>query len=870
LPRSWTSSLRAGLVLAALATAAVPAHAAQETTRVFALQPKLDLAWMESRESFHDKLFGLADRTLRGPGRPLIQDGADDFASHLRPDGRNLVTLPEDTGLWAVFTGQRASDARASGSIVGAIVTLFTSYSPQMSYYGQKYPDVASRSPQTRLLALALTDTLARVAVETFSEMAAKYHVWLEAGIDMTQDWHVVCVGPDAYPPQEPCDEVNPGKVAMLGDPGEPDRGYAYEALSPDASNIALVFGPDGRLVSKQVKEYITPIELGTDESQLAALDLVPGSVTSGLSPVATSVGTLGFVTSKDAWMPDVVDKLEAGHVDILVQPEFFSGDLAANDGMWAADTLKASGYNDLLRDPGFIAMVLPQLVGNIFDFSADQQSHIVTRVGGVTPRQTGDTGSLIGQPPAPGLTAVAPWAVPDPIRPDEPFPERRKRLREVGKALAPGSGVACPDPAKPGPCENGNVETVVWQDVPVGMPGFKRFRGKRTRSVFSRAKPLTGARMEEHHVTAALAGRYGAIAFVRQFGDVDHIWVATTTDGGRHWSRARVAEASGDSFQRWPALAVSRKGKLTLAWVEQEGPRSRVFYSQAKIAGHVWLGPPRLLDSGAPATADQWKVALAQGNGDVVHAAYVDTRARFKKGGLPQAGLYYRRIAAGAAGPAERLDEGPPKPLATKLDNAWAPSVAVRGRDVLVAWLDFMHYDWDVLSRLSHDSGRTFAQQVSSNREPDDVEDLSDSPSALFVKGGPLIAWTDFHKRDSAETTPHPMYDTYIAPPGKAPEQVDPYGARHVSTFWPSACTAGADALVAFQDSSTGVGRIRIVRMRAGTKRGHARAVNDTSANAYRPALACSGRRAIVAWEDARDGVTRVYTASATTRRIR
>src|SRR5437764_6087602 len=118
--------------------------------------------------------------------------------------------------------------------------------------------------------------------------MAAKYHWWLEAGADMAQDWQVVCTSPDMHPAQQDCDEVNPGKVAALGDPAEPQRGYVYEATSPDVSNMALVFDPSGMLVSKQVKTYITPIELGQDEGQLAALDLVPGSVTSGLTAVQT------------------------------------------------------------------------------------------------------------------------------------------------------------------------------------------------------------------------------------------------------------------------------------------------------------------------------------------------------------------------------------------------------------------------------------------------------------------------------------------------------------------------------------------------------------------------------------------------------
>ena len=134
----------------------------------------------------------LASRRLRGPGRPLTQSRADDFASHLRAR-RNLVVWPEDIGLFAALTGQRAAPARSSGSLEGTVAALLGTYSPQVSYYSAKYPAVASRTPQVRLLALALTDTFAHVAVETFAGMARRYHVWLEAGIDMAQGWKVVC-----------------------------------------------------------------------------------------------------------------------------------------------------------------------------------------------------------------------------------------------------------------------------------------------------------------------------------------------------------------------------------------------------------------------------------------------------------------------------------------------------------------------------------------------------------------------------------------------------------------------------------------------------------------------------------------------------
>src|SRR3954469_16220850 len=442
LRRASTLWLSAALALLLLA-AAPSAHA--KTVRVFAMQPKLDLAWMESRATYHDKMFALADAQLRGPDKPLVQRGAADVASHLLGPNRDLVVWPEDIGLFGALTGDRASSARAGGSLEGAIISLVGSYAPQNAYYAQKYPDVASRSLPVRLTFLSLTDTFGRTAVETFSEMAQRYHVYLEAGVNMAQSWQVVCNDLEAFnrtdPPRLPggvlCQEQNAQKVAQLRDPQEPSRDYAYEATSPKVSNMALVFGPDGRLISKQAKSYLTPTEVP------GQLDLVPGEVTGGLGAVRTPVGTLGFVTSKDSWMPDVLAKLDEAHVDLLVQPEFFTNDLVNDTGMWAPDTLMAAGYNDVLRLPSVRTMALPEITGNIFDFSADAQSHFALKPGrGKTPR-----GHLVGQPDVPGLV-VSPWVVPDPARRGEPFGARRKRLAAAGRALAPGSGVACPDPA--------------------------------------------------------------------------------------------------------------------------------------------------------------------------------------------------------------------------------------------------------------------------------------------------------------------------------------------------------------------------------------------------------------------------------------
>jgi hypothetical protein len=155
------------------------------------------------------------------------------------------------------------------------------------------------------------------------------------------------------------------------------------------------------------------------------------------------------------------------------------------------------------------------------------------------------------------------------------------------------------------------------------------------------------------------------------------------------------------------------------------------------------------------------------------------------------------------------------------------------------------------------------------------DQEQLADTPDPALGPGGkPLIAWTDWRKRDSSATKPHSEYDTFIASPGGKNRQVDPYGGRQVSTFTPSICPVGsAGAIVAFQDSSAGRSVVRAVGMRGGAlKRGRARLVSDAGprgGNAWRPRIACSGGRVLAVWEDERDGPPRLYYSTGAARRL-
>src|SRR5690606_26486396 len=203
---------------------------------------------------------------------------------------------------------ERGAQARAAGSLVDAIVALIGAYAPVSAHYAERFPALTQRPLPTRLLVVAMTDTFARTGVETFAGLADRLDATLVAGVNMARDWRVVCVSKATFAPPpgvERCDVEDPALVARLRAPDEPQRDYAYEATTADAVNMALVFGPDGRLLAKQVKSYLTPLELPSQ------LDLRPGPV-SGLTAVDTPAGRIGIVTSKDAWMPDVLDRLDA------------------------------------------------------------------------------------------------------------------------------------------------------------------------------------------------------------------------------------------------------------------------------------------------------------------------------------------------------------------------------------------------------------------------------------------------------------------------------------------------------------------------------------------------------------------------------
>lgn len=883
----------AAMLVAVLLT--VPAGVADaKRVRVFAVGPKIEPAWLVSKTAYRSKLLALTDareRPAAAAAGVVVQEDADDVASHLfgpsdpqRPvqTARDLVTLPEDVGLLAAFTGQQGATARGATDITTAIVGLLGTYTAQSAYYQARFPQLGTRPfPPTRLLAVALTDTFAHVAVETFAELADRTDAYVVAGVNMARDWRIVCQSKATYEPPPgggACEQENPLKVAALRAPEDVARTYAYEATSPDPVNMALVFDPQGRLISKQVKAYLTPVELP------GSLDLKPGAV-SGLVGVDTAVGRLGIVTSKDAWMPDVTTKLDQDHVEVLVQPEFFVGDTIRSSGPWAPDTIRASGYSDVLRHPSIGALVLPEMTGNLFDFSADNQQAIM-----VKPRSARATATaLLGQSRQPGLVAVSPWVAPDPLTRTETLLQRRTRLAAAGEKLLPGSGVACPAPAKPGACENGHVEGVLFADVQVAQPRpfrpQKRKRRARGRA-FTASVPLARADAVQRNVALAARGQSVWAAFEERRGTRDQIVLArSTTEGARFGGGVRpTGRPAGAANEWWPSVSAGPDGAVWVAWQDDSSGTWRAYVARSADGGRTF-GPPLPVDATPAAGVKQWKPQVAATGPGRAVVAWIDERGRFGGDDLAQAQVRLARIEGDAVAPSVRVDDGlQPVPLAATLDHAWAPSLAVSGERVLVSWIDFRSYDWRVSARESADGGATFGPEQVLTATPGDVEALDDTPRAAYAQAAPndpvrgLVAHTRWRKEPEGLRTPSRLYDTVLASlGGPAPVQADDHGGDQVSTFSPALATLpGGDVLIAWQDHAKGPGDIFLARMRgaaAGTPvRRPAVRVDDSGTagtNQWRPQVALTANRVVVAWEDERDGPAQIYVARAAPRRV-
>lgn len=446
----------------------LPAQGYAETgarLRAVAIQYKQEVRHVESYQSFRTKM------------RCLMEDHA---VPQMRPGLPMLVVYNEDIGLMTLATGSRGAAVRAQAEspargpagdgapagIAGALGLLNSAYAPQIAAVQALLGPIDPR----KQVFVAATDTFARAYMQTFSDIARDYGVYV--------------VGSNNHPRYRA--SRDPAEIALFQDPDLPPVDEVYIATTATVTNQTDLWGPvdlhpqapkgETNLLFRNDKVPLTDIE-----RTLLALDEGPATGAAGRANAAGWVVEgfrLGFATSLPAFQwgsdfgqphpadacEDVRDSfmscMDQLGVEVVVQAE-------ANPGRWAA--LVPGGWQPLewmnsawrtVADPhaGFLYNLCPHLVGNLLDLPFDGQTVIAKRGGRGTPgRYVGNTEFVAGtdlEPFRPYLgdkpefVALAPW-----VTPDAP----RAALLDTGARLAPGSGDAL---------ENDYLETAVWADL--------------------------------------------------------------------------------------------------------------------------------------------------------------------------------------------------------------------------------------------------------------------------------------------------------------------------------------------------------------------------------------------------------------------
>jgi hypothetical protein len=396
----------------------------------------------------------------------------------------NVVAFNEDIGLMTAGTGSRGAEARgvianpggAPGcegqafpcATIATLGALNSGYSKELAAYRARYPDM---SPVSGVF-VAATDTFARGWMQTFSDVARRYGVYI--------------LGSNNQAPFR--ESSDPADIETFADPDEPRPASVFVATGPQVYNEVFMWGPrdvrpDGppmlrNVVAQNKKVPLTPIE--------ETLQMTPGPATGpeavdNVRPYAIpgTKAKVSFATSLPAFVygdPPAgtdpcsdtskyymrcIDKLGA---NVVMQDEANPGRWTGEDGdgiekwqplSWMTSTWRAAADPSVAFDYN----VTPHMVGNLADLAFDGQTAITQRGLKAAPacNYIGNRGWVDGEDrpdlkdeagPKPQFLAIAPW-----VRPDGP----RDALRAVGAQLAPGSG---------DPLENDYLETAVIADL--------------------------------------------------------------------------------------------------------------------------------------------------------------------------------------------------------------------------------------------------------------------------------------------------------------------------------------------------------------------------------------------------------------------
>ncbi len=765
----------------------------QAALRVFSVQPRISPEHFESYDAYRRHLEGLVEEHI---------------TPCLARDRQNLIVFPENMGLEAAFIGTRGKEARSKTDATSAFFALVEPYQPATNFYRQSWPDLALAEG----VFLGATDTLCRAFSETMSDIARNTGAYVIASSNVSASI-------------EKSSDIK--LVESLRDPDLPDASYVYVAHDRHVYNTAFVFDPSGKVVAETRKPYLVPAE---------ELDLLfSRGPLIDVAPFDTGAATIGILTSKDAWMPDVVDRLEAMGATVFIQPEAFSGWAVEElPGDWLPDVFQQSAWAATQKHGGYRYAVVSHLTGNLFDQVFDGQSAIL---GDASPGSVYQ--AYIGQDPQGGFLSVSPWAINDPgvDDPSLSLDARRSVLRERGMSLLPG-----------GANENAYIETVVAADIdprspfpkiPDGVPG-----------TFGKSQELAPSPQgQERRPALAADGGGGVYAVFEDDRDgVSQIYFARSLDGGASFDPA-FALAPSQGAELMPAV-VATASSIYVAFREQASKGGRILVTRSGDGGASFSVPVPIYP-GAQDPPDEWWPAMAAANGRV-HVAFVGSEGgneRILVASAQDGALSFDVVAGDGA----KAGYAPGNPR----NNQWAPAIAADAQEVFVSWVDFRNFNWDVFLSRSMDGGASFADAWRIDDGTEVFERINDDTVLALTKAGIVAGWSDVRLRQ-APAKARAMWSASGSLFGESRVLGDapPTSSSYRPRF---AVLEGGELLAAWQDQRSLGSDIYVAMSADGGKSFSAELRLDDGGEGqslqFAPALAASGGRAVVAWEDTRSG---------------